>query len=120
LKRLKKDEPVDADPEILNTGLDLAMEWGPNWLAAIQARLAERHPGLNAAELDAYDAACRTAMRWGHAQVAEHWQAANRDGDEASRRFEAAVREQYPWMSEKNLSHLFSQGCYYAWKDGGL
>jgi hypothetical protein len=120
LKRLKKDEPVNADPEILNMGLDLAMEWGPNWLAAIQPRLAERHPELTAEELDVYETACRNAMNWGHAQVPEHLQAANRDQDEAFRRFEAAARERYPWISEKNLSHLFCQGCYYAWKDGGL
>jgi hypothetical protein len=34
---------VNTDPEILNAGPDLAMEWGPNWLAVIQPRLAERH-----------------------------------------------------------------------------
>ncbi len=108
------------DPEILNVGVDLAMEWGPNWLADIQPRLVERHPELGAEALDAYDAACRAAMRWGHAQVPVHWQAAGGDQAEASRRFDEAVRARYPWISEKNLSHLFSQGCYYAWKDGDL
>jgi hypothetical protein len=111
---------VATDPEILNVGLDLAMEWGPNWLAAIQPRLAERHPALSAEELDAYEAACRTAMNWGHAQVPEHWHAAGGDQDNAFRRFEGAVRERYHWISEKNLAHLFSQGSYYAWKNGDL
>lgn len=112
--------PSSVDPEILDAGLELAMEWGPNWLAAIQPRLAERYPHLGAAELDAYDAVCRAAMRWGHAQVPEQWQAAKGDQAEASRRFEAAARARYPWISEKTLSHLFSQGCYYAWKNGDI
>lgn len=96
------------------------MEWGPNWLEPIQSRLANRFPRLTAEELDAYEAACRAAMNWGHAQVPKSWRAANRDQAEAGRLFEQAVCERYPWISEHNISHRFSQGCYYAWKDGDL
>lgn len=111
---------AELDDEILNEGLEMAMAFGPDWLKPIQSRLAERHPGLSAAELDAYEASCRTAMEFGHAQVPQHWNAAGGDKAAAFRRFEAAVLARHPWIDEKNLSHLFSQGCYYAWKDGGL
>jgi hypothetical protein len=43
-------------------------------------------------------------------------------GDEsgAFRHWSQLVARQYPWMSDSNLKRLFSQGCYYAWKDGEL
>jgi hypothetical protein len=111
---------VELDPAILNLGLGLSMAFGPDWLKPIQSRLAALHPELSPAELDAYESACRAAMDLGHAQVPAHWNAAAGDQAAAFRLFERAVLERHPWISEKNLSHLFSQGCYYAWKDGGM
>ncbi|WEK18002.1 MAG: hypothetical protein P0Y49_14490 [Candidatus Pedobacter colombiensis] len=32
--------------------------------------------------------------------------------------FKNFMLNQYPWIDNKNLSRLFSQGCYYAHKDG--
>lgn len=96
------------------------MEWGPNWLKPIQERLAVKYPHLNVEELDAYQAVCRSAMNFGHEQVPEHWHAAGGDQAEAERRSQQAVLARYPWVSPANLSHLFSQGCYYAWKDGAI
>jgi hypothetical protein len=111
---------VTNHPEILNAGLDLSMAWGPDWLQPIQSRLAALYPALGEAELDAYEAACREAMSWGHAQVPDAWHAAGHDQAEANRLFEQAARERYPWISDKNVSHLFSQGTYYAWKNGDI
>jgi hypothetical protein len=89
----------------------MAMAFGPDCLRPIQSR-------LGAAELDAYEAACRKAMDFGHAQVPAHWNAASVDKAAAFRLFEREVLARYSWMSEKNLSYLFSQGCCYACKDG--
>ncbi|HEX6372835.1 MAG TPA: hypothetical protein VF006_28190 [Longimicrobium sp.] len=110
----------DQRPEILNVGLDLAMEFGASWLQPIQPRLAKRHPELTAEELDAYEATCRAAMTWAQLQVPELWHAAGGKEREARRLFETSVGERYPWISAGNLSHLFTQGRYYAWKDGLL
>lgn len=111
--------PAD-DPGILNVGLDLAMEFGASWMQPIQSRLAGRHPALAASELDEYDAACRAAMTWAQRQVPEHWHAAGGREREARRRFQQAVLSRYPWISAKNLKQLWTQGRYYAWKDGEL
>lgn len=108
------------DEGLLNAGLKLAMEFGEDWLAPIQSRLAKLHPELTPAELDEYDAACRKAMNFGHEQVADCLRQAAGSQAEARRRFEDLVRSQFDWIDDANLAHLFSQGCYYAWKNGEM
>jgi hypothetical protein len=108
------------DADILNAGLDLAMAWGQHWLQPIQGRLAQAFPALDTAQLDAYDRACREAMRFGHGQVPVRWAEAAGDEAAAERAFAAAMRARYPWVSADNLGRLFSQGCYYAWKNGEI
>jgi uncharacterized membrane protein len=103
------------DPEILNVGLDLGMEWGPNSLKPIQDRLAERYPELSVQELDAYAATCRTAMTFGYDEVARLWRFSDW-ASEGPLRSAQAIQERYPWISAENLNHLISQGCYYYWK----
>jgi hypothetical protein len=110
----------ELDSEILNVGLDLAMEFGSNWLQPIQSRLAGRYPRLTTDELDAYEAACRTAMIWAQRRVPEHWNAVGGDEKEAFRRFKPHVLTVHPWISGKNLKRLWTQGRYYAFKDGEL
>ena len=88
------------------------MAWGEDWLQPIQARLAERHPGLAPAERDRLDALCRATMRHGHETVARL--AATRGMDVDIGEFEAIVREHSPWIDRDNLARLFSQGMYYA------
>jgi hypothetical protein len=90
---------VELDPAILNEGLDLAMAFGPDWLKPIQSRLAARHPRLGAAELDAYDEACRAAMDFGHRQAYDRLAAAGDDDPPAQRDFEQAVLARHPWIS---------------------
>ena len=48
---------------LLNNGLELAMDWGEDWLAPIQDRLLQRHRSLRRDELDELDTACREAMK---------------------------------------------------------
>jgi hypothetical protein len=110
----------ELEAEILNAGLDLAMEWGADFMQPINPRLTRRFPRLPVHELNAYDAACRAAMGWGHTQVAPHWHAVGGNEREARRAFERSVRDRYPWISDKNLSRLYAQGRYYAWHDGEL
>lgn len=107
--------PRDA---LLNEGLDLAMEWGKDWLKPIQTRLAKRHPELTQKELDELNVTCQAAMRFGHGVV---YDLALASGKNTKREdFEPVIKARYPWINHKNISHLFSQGMYYAWKDTGL
>lgn len=108
------------DARILNAGLQLAMAWGAAWLQPIQARLHAQFPRLTPAELDSYDETCRAAMAFGHEQVLVTLEAAQRDEAEALRLFNQTLHEKYPWIDDDNRTRLYSQGCYYAWKDGAL
>jgi hypothetical protein len=97
-----------GSPEaLLNDGLALAMDWGEDWLAPIQNRLARQHPRLSRGELDQLNAACQEAMRFAqetiHAMVRERGTNVLAD----------------PWATAENTARLFSQGMYYAWKTGG-
>jgi hypothetical protein len=108
---------ADLDPETLNEGLDLAMEWGDAWLEPIQGRLANLRSGLTDDELDRYDERCRAAMEHGHQlvyQLMERHQL--QPGVELRTRFQEELLSRHPWISEDNLGRLYSQGCYYAWK----
>ena len=108
------------DDALLNEGLDLALEWGANWLKPINERLAERHPAMSAEELEAANKACQQAMYAGFDQVVASLRAANRSEAIARGDYERAMRARFAWISQANLGRVFSQGCYYAWKDGEL
>lgn len=102
--------------DILNVGLDLAMEFGENWLMPIQSRLRLRYPALTSQEADAYDAACRTAMNAGNRITAEVVRELGGFHERAYGMFRPRLLADYPWVSEENAGALFSQGCYYVMK----
>lgn len=117
-KRQALPDPDRLRAEQLNAGLALAMEWGENWLKPIQARLRLRYPQLTQAELDDFNRLCQEAMKFGHDTVYELAMEAGktiRVND-----FEPRMHARFPWVDSRNVAHLFSQGMYYAWKDGGL
>jgi hypothetical protein len=102
-----------VNPDILNTGLNLAMEWGEDWLKPIQSRLVIQHPQLSHSELDMYNTLCQETMRFGHDLIYElHYQ----NTPDIQSHFRSQFKEKYPWVSDENLGHLFSQGMYYAHK----
>ena len=106
------------DPLVLDAGLLLAMEWGEQWLMPIQSRLALLYPTLEALELELYNEACGSAMRFGHALVMELMRR-TRDDRELEELFMREFRDAFPWASDASMRRLYSQGRYYAWKDGG-
>jgi hypothetical protein len=101
---------------LLNEGLALAMDWGEDWLAPINARLRERHADLSSAELDELNATCQGAMRRGHeavyARLQEEAEAPSVDA------LASVVRAEYPWVDQENLARLLHQSVYYAAKTG--
>ncbi len=111
---------VFMTPEILNAGLNLAMEFGENWLMPIQNRLGALYPELGPGELDQYNALCQEAMRFGHEQTRLAWRHSGGSQAVAYQKFSHDLRQRYAWVSEDNLSRLFSQGSYSAWKDGEI
>lgn len=112
-----------TDEKILNKGLELALEFGPNWMQPIQSRLSKKFPVLRTDELDKYNSICRTAMRDGHDFVYKTLEAAADEkrkisDQEVSDKLKSFLQERYPWINSRNFRSLLSQGFYYAWKDG--
>ena len=100
---------------LLNDGLEIALEWGPNLSKPYGPRLAERHPELTQEQLAEVEKLCKGAMDFGHNLV---YQLASKSGVSNIEGFDPAMKARYPWASAKNLSMILSQGRYYAWKDG--
>ena len=100
----------------MNFALDLAQEWGEDWLQPIQGRLSAAYPNLTREELDRYNTIAQDAMHFGHGLVYSMMEKQGKNIDEAQWKKDYLTR--YPWVDDKNLNHLFSTGKYYAWKDG--
>ena len=85
------------------------MEWGADWLKPTQPRLKVLFPALSENQLNDYDAAARAAMTFGHEYVYDR-------PDCEYEQCAIAVRARFPWVSDENLSRVYSQGMYYARK----
>ena len=59
------------DAATLNVGLNIAMEWGEDWLQPIQERLRAQFPKLDVATLDECNEICQAAMRTGYELASE-------------------------------------------------
>ena len=55
------------------------------------------------------------AMKFGHNYVYNTLESRK---DIKQSDLEVAIKQRWSWVNAKNLSHLFSQGMYYAMKDG--
>jgi hypothetical protein len=111
------------DIKLLNTGLDLAMEFGPDWLSPINARMSVKYPLLNEKDLELYDTICRSAMREGHQFVYDTLEqlAKNKnkiDNPHLLSLLSGFLKPKYDWISEEVMGRLMGQGIYYAYKDG--
>ena len=99
------------DTTLLNAAMQLAMEWGADFMKPTQERLRKQSPTLADKELDDYNTAAQAAMKFGHDYVSKHPGC-------TGQALAAALRKTFPWVSDENASRVYSQGCYYAWKDG--
>lgn len=102
---------------LLNEGLDLAMDWGEDWLAPIQGRLAKRHPDLRRDQLDELDTVCQEAMRFGHETAYDLVRMQGKDATQDV--FVPLVIARYSWLTSETAARLFNMSMYYAWKTGG-
>jgi hypothetical protein len=99
------------DPATLNAAMAIHLEWGPALMTPTKDRLKKKCPGLKGKALAECDAAAQAAMNLGHRYVYDHPSCTE---DECA----AAVRASYPWVSAENMRSMYSQGIYYARKDG--
>lgn len=111
---LKK--PIDANhfaPDLLNFALDLSLEWGENWLQPINERVRDAYPELSETQAQTLEDWCVEARNFAYAEV-EKWYPMEVE-DKADKAMET-TRRKYPQIDEHNLSRLYNQGMYYAWR----
>lgn len=110
--------------EILNKGLEMSIEFGKEWRQPIQPRLAKKkYKFLSKDDLDQYDLVCRPARDDAQSFIYNKLEEIadlkeQIENDHLQRIFSVYVLEKYEWVRKTNLNKLFSQGCYYAWRDG--
>jgi len=115
-RRRKPSLKKGGEDAILNYALELAQEWGEDWLMPIQERLGKAYPSFTRQELDRYNTIAQEAMFFGHNLVYK----AKEDGNDITKsEWQTVFLSRYPWVDKRNLSHLYSTGSYYTWKDFG-
>jgi hypothetical protein len=115
---------LKINEEILNHGLNMALEFGPNLNQPIHQRLKQKFPDLNDHKLAEINQLCYDVRDEGVNFILSTLGAvAGKRGTIKHAELELMLKEKlakYLWINEKNLSHIYSQGCYYAWKDGSI
>jgi hypothetical protein len=112
-----------SEEEILNRGLGFAMEFGKNWLQPINSRLKRVYRKLSDSELEEYNDTCQQVMKWANESIYRKLEDIDRVDKtiseiELEKQFNLELSGVFIWINKTNLKKLFSQTCYYAWRDG--
>jgi hypothetical protein len=109
--------------EIFNAGLKMALEFGPNLNKPIQERIMAQFNAITKEAADTINQVCYQARDEGHhfiysklGEIAA--KSTTISSLELETQFNQFILAKYLWINAENLGHLYSQGCYYAWKDG--
>ncbi len=102
------------DAVVLNECLGFALQWGNELGQATRRQLALLHPRLADDALAAYDSLSRKAMLHGHRMFYTHAGPEGADRDN----WVNAMHADYAWISDDNLGRIYSQGSYFAWREG--
>ena len=102
------------DAAVLNECLGFALQWGNELGQATRRQLATLHPRLADDALAACESLSRKAMLHGHRMFYAHAGPEHADRDH----WRNAMHADYAWISEDNLGRIYSQGSYFAWREG--
>jgi hypothetical protein len=102
------------DADTLNTALSMSLEWGPVRSQPLQDRLAERFATLTKKELLGLKLTCGEVESLAWREIERAYL-----NEISINQAESAILSAFPWVSADNLSHLVTQGQYYAWHDNG-
>jgi hypothetical protein len=116
-------KPKNDESSILNAGLDMAMEFGENFRQPIQERLSKKFRSLSPEQLNHYNTVCLMAMKEGNdflTDLLSHLSSSHQTIREADLKHQliSFMKTRYSWINQNNLDRLYSQGCYYAFKNG--
>lgn len=108
---------MDLSKEILNVALDMSMEFGENWLKPINERLHKKYPEISFDDLEKINSICKEVNKFANDYVYESGTVINQEISFVDFNiFKDDILLKYNWISENNLSRLYSQSCYYAMK----
>lgn len=101
-----------TEDEIFQTALSLSMAWGKEWLQLINDRIRRKYRFLTEEQADELNARCREIQSYCWNDLCSK----EVDGLLTVADLEKLMRNRYPNINSRNLSHLISQGRYYARK----
>ena len=108
---------MEFSKEILNIALDMSMEFGENWLKPINDRLHKKYPEISSEDLEAINSICKEVNKFANDYVYKSGSVINKEISFVDfKKFKVDILLKYIWISESNLSHLYSQSYYYAMK----
>lgn len=101
----------------------MVSEFGEHLGEPIQKRLMLQFAFLGIDHVDFYDRICTETRDEAHRFVYKQMEELAARNETISKtwsyaQFEVHMLAKYPLMNEDNLRLLYSQGCYYCWKDG--
>lgn len=111
LLRLFRKSSSPSSGEIINTAMELSLEWGANFGKPIQARLIKLYPAIDQARADELEKLCNEIKRFAfdlYFQVPA--------GKMTDLGVQIKIRERYPFLSPATIKRLSVQGMYYAHK----
>lgn len=105
---------LSEEREILNCGLDSALQSGDDSASAIQKILARKYPDLIREELDVYSRICKSAVKFGHDLVNS---VPVQDRPAQMSLWQAVTLAEYPWLSDESLMLLLTRDVYHSEND---
>ncbi|MES2102972.1 MAG: hypothetical protein V4634_03075 [Pseudomonadota bacterium] len=105
---------LSEEREILNCGLDSALQSGDDSAASIQKVLARKYPDLIREELDVYGRICKSAVKFGHDLVNS---VPEQDRAAQMAVWQAATLAEFPWLSDASLELLLTRDVYHSEND---
>ncbi len=105
---------LSEEREILNCGLDSALQSGDDSALSIQKVLARKYPDLIREELDVYGRICKSAVKFGHDLVSS---VPAQDRAAQMPVWQAATLAEFPWLSDTSLELLLTKDVYHSEND---
>lgn len=99
---------------ILNECFIMWIEFGPTLGTALEPRIKEKFPEFSEDEIKYIVNQCVAAREMGHNEAMDLLYKNNELPSYED--YKALLKSKFTWLSEENISRLYSQSCYIAMK----
>ena len=107
-------EGTIMDDTYMNILYDAALEFGANWRRPLVELANERLPNLNQSDCEELCFLVERAREGIEKYIENHYEF-EKGLTVPEEEVILWIKQNYPWLSDKNISHGMSQGLYYAW-----